>query len=220
LPETINYGGVPTEIHRRLRDRILKGTVGVGEQIKIDAVAKEFGVSIIPVREAIRMLAADHLIDILPRRSPVVSGLSPAEVFEISKIRLALEPAALEEAIPQHTDESLQQCEKILELSKTIEDPWDMVELNREFHLSLYQPCGMDRMMKIISDQYDGLMRCAQFLVQRSADKDSTSVLEHTEILDACKSKSTKQAVAGLKSHLKAATSRLHRKLELDASLS
>ena len=83
----IGYGGVPNEIYRNLRGRILRGQIESGSQIKIGAVAEEFGVSIIPVREALRMLEADRLVDILPRRSPVVSGISAGEVLEISAIR-------------------------------------------------------------------------------------------------------------------------------------
>ncbi len=206
---TIDYGGVPTEIYRRLRDRILKGHLNVGDQIKIDAVAKEFGVSIIPVREAMRILAADHLIEIQPRRSPVVSGIAPGEALEIGQIRLALEPVALAAAVPNHSDKSLNQCQKILDKSRTNKDDWQNVELNREFHLALYEPCGMSRLIKVISDQYDGLTRCAHFMVVRSGSGQAKSYAEHLAILDACRSGDLDVAIAQLTTHLEASISRL-----------
>ena len=209
----IGYGGVPNEIYRNLRERILRGQIRSGSQIKIGAVAEEFGVSIIPVREALRMLEADRLVDILPRRSPVVTGISAGEVLEISAIRLALEPLALAEAIPNMTGATIREGQRLLEDYGKCSDPWDQVELNRRFHLLLYEPCGKKRLMKIISDQYDGMTRCAQVLVIRSSKLVDRSVAEHEEILGACEAKDLERATAMLRSHLQASNDRLHRQL-------
>ena len=207
----IDYGGAPNEIYKNLRERILRGQLPSGSRIKIGAVAEEFGVSIIPVREALRMLAADHLIDILPRRSPVVSGVSAGEVLEISAIRLALEPLALAEAIPNLTRETLRKGGGLLEDYGKCSDPWEQVELNRRFHLLLYLPCGKKRLMKIISDQYDGMTRCAQVRVIRSSKLVDQSVMEHEGILKACEAKDLEKATAMLRSHLQASNDRLHK---------
>lgn len=209
----IGYGGVPNEIYRNLRERILRGKIRSGSQIKIGAVAEEFGVSIIPVREALRMLEADRLVDILPRRSPVVSGISAGEVLEISAIRLALEPLALAEAIPNMTGATIREGQRLLEDYGKCSNPWDQVELNRRFHLLLYEPCGKKRLMKNISDQYDGMTRCAQVPVIRSSKLVDRSVAEHEEILGACEAKDLERATAMLRSHLQASNDRLHRQL-------
>ena len=216
MSAVIDYGGVPNEIYRNLRERILRGRLRSGSRIRIGAVAEEFGVSIIPVREALRMLAADHLIDILPRRSPVVSGISAREVLEISAIRLALEPLALAEAIPNLNAETLRRGREILEEYEKCSDPWDQVELNRQLHLLLYTPCGKKRLMKIISDQYDGMTRCAQVLVIRSSKAVDKSVKEHDAILGACEARDAESAVALLHSHLQASSDRLHEQLEVE----
>ena len=212
----IDYGGAPSEIYRSLRERILRGRLRSGSRIRIGAVAEEFGVSIIPVREALRMLAADHLIDILPRRSPVVSGISAREVLEISAIRLALEPLALAGAIPNLNAGTLSRCREILKDYERCSDPWDQVELNRQFHLHLYTPCGKKRLMKIVSDQYDGMTRCAQVLVIRSSKAVDKSVEEHDAILGACEARDVESAVALLHSHLQASSDRLHQQLEVE----
>ena len=209
----IDYGGAPSEIYRNLRERILRGRLQSGSRIKIGAVAEEFGVSIIPVREALRMLEADRLVDILPRRSPVVSGISTEEVLEISAIRLALEPLALAEAIPNMTGEMITRGASLLEDYGKCSDPWDQVELNRQFHLGLYEPCGKKRLMKVISDQYDGMTRCAQVLVIESSKLVDRSVMEHEEILSACEAKDVERATAMLRSHLQASNDRLNRQL-------
>ncbi len=209
-----DYGNVPTEIYRQLRDRILRGKLNGGEQIKIGAVAEEFGVSIIPVREAMRMLQADHLIDILPRRSPVVSGLSRDEVLEIAEIRLALEPLALAAAIPNLTEADFAACESVLEKHQKMKDPWKQVDLNRVFHLTLYEPCQKKRLMKIISAQYDGMTRCAQFMVIHSSRDIGKSMAEHKAVLKACRKNNVEEAVQRLRSHLEASIDRLRLELK------
>ena len=209
----IDYGGVPNEIYRNLRERILKGELRSGSRIKIGAVAEEFGVSIIPVREALRILQADHLIDILPRRSPVVAGISAGEVLEINAIRLALEPLALADAIPNMTEETIGRGEALLEDYGKCSDAWEQVELNRQFHRVLYEPCGKKRLLKIISDQYDGMTRCVQVLVIRSSKVVDNSVMEHEEILRACAAGDSTRATAMLHSHLQASNDRLHAQL-------
>ena len=216
MSAVIDYGGAPNEIYRNLRERILRGQLPSGTRIRIGAVAEEFGVSIIPVREALRMLAADHLIDILPRRSPVVSGISAHEVLEIGAIRLALEPLALAGAIPALDAGTLRRSRRILENYERCSDPWDQVELNRRFHLTLYAPCGRKRLMKIISDQYDGMTRCAQVLVIRSSKAVDKSVMEHEAILKACEAGDVERATAVLHSHLQASVDRLHDRLMVE----
>lgn len=210
----IDYGNVPTEIYRQLRDRILRGKLHGGDQIKIGAVAEEFGVSIIPVREAMRMLEADHLIEILPRRSPVVSGLSRDEVLEIADIRLALEPVALASAIPHLSDKVLSSCDALIEKCQRVKDPWKQVDLNRTFHLTLYEPCQKKRLMKIISSQYDGMTRCAQFLVIHSSRDLGKSLSEHKSILRACRAKNVEEAVRQLSIHLESSIERLQREFK------
>ncbi len=209
----INYSNVPTEIYRQLRERILRGKLLGGDQVKIEAVAKEFGVSIIPVREAIRMLNADNLIDIVPRRSPVVSGLSKIDVLEIADIRLALEPLALAKAMPYFTDSILASCNSVLDKYQKSRNSWKQVELNRKFHLKLYEPCPSQRLKKIIAEQYDGMTRCAHVMVIRSSKKGDKSFAEHKAILRACKKQDTELAVQKLRAHLLASIERVRHEL-------
>lgn len=215
MPSVIDYGGAPNEIYRNLRDRILKGDLESGDQIKIDAVSKEFGVSIIPVREAIRMLASDHLIEILPRRSPVVSGLSPDEVLEICQVRLALEPIALAAAIPNMTTRTIKECDKFIRDYSKSKDTWKQVELNRKFHLTLYEPSGLKRINKIIASQYDGMTRYAQAVVIRSVKEVDKSNEEHQAILSACVDGDVDAAVKNLQHHLEASRRRIEASLTM-----
>ena len=206
----IDYRGAPNEIYRNLRDRILRGELRSGDRIKIRAVADEFGVSIIPVREAMRMLEADRLIELPPRRSPVVSGVSPEEAIEIGKIRLALEPVALEAAILNMDRASLAAARACIVGYDQSRDIWEQVELNRRFHLTLYRPCGMERLLTLISEQYDGMTRFAQYtVIQASKSVRERSLSEHRDILRACHNGDVATAKDMLRAHLEAAIGRL-----------
>src|SRR5277367_5524750 len=84
----------------RLRDKILHGELREGEQLRQDAIAAEFQISRIPVREALSHLAAEGLITIVANRGAVVSALSPDEIMQLFETRAVLECYMLRQAIP------------------------------------------------------------------------------------------------------------------------
>src|SRR5215831_189024 len=99
----------------RLRDKILRGDLREGEQLRQHTIAAEFDVSRIPVREAFRQLEAEGLIEIIDHRGAVVAALSPDEIEELFDIRAALEGVTLRRAVPRLTDEDLERAERALE---------------------------------------------------------------------------------------------------------
>ena len=88
----------------KLREKIIRGEIREGEQLRQDAIAAEFQVSRIPVREALRQLEAEGLIIIVPHRGAVVSALSPEDVEELFHIRAVLECEVLKLSIPRLTE--------------------------------------------------------------------------------------------------------------------
>ena len=198
----IQYGDGPRAIYDSLRLRILSGELSTGQELKIQAMAEEYGVSIMPVREAVRMLAAEDLIELRPRRSPVVTSPDLADILEINDIRLALEPIALSEAIPRHTRETLAACRRIIAEDKRCDDRWHKVELNRKFHIALLAPSGKKRVMQVIEAQYSAIALLAQFLVVQSTAVMGEPHSEHELILDAVEKKNEALALERLRDHL------------------
>lgn len=205
-----DYGNAPKQIYVLLRQRILRGELAGGSKIKIGVVADELGVSPIPVREAIRMLAADGLIDAQPRRSPVVLGVTINEIYEISEIRRRLEPFALGLAVPQIEDATLAACQELIDRNRGSTDDWEKVEVNRSFHLALYRPCSRRRLMKIIEDQFDGITRFSQYRVINAGLMSQSDEDEHQVILDACRRRNAEEAAAALTYHLERSLDRLN----------
>src|SRR5438093_1254358 len=97
-----------------LREKILRGQIKAGEQLRQHAIAAELHVSRIPVREALRQLEAEGLVTIIDHRGAVVSGLSPEEILEMFEIRMVLESYLLRLSIPRLTDEDLKRSEQTL----------------------------------------------------------------------------------------------------------
>src|SRR5579864_7793422 len=98
----------------RLREKILSGELREGEQLRQDAIADEFQISRIPVREALSHLAAEGLIKIVANRGAIVSALSPEEIGELFETRAVLECYMLRHAIPNLKEEDFERAEDIL----------------------------------------------------------------------------------------------------------
>src|SRR5215469_14031428 len=141
-------------VAEKLREKIVHGDIQEGEQLHQDAIAQEFAVSRIPVREALRQLEAEGLITIVPHRGAVVSLLSCDEIEELFEIRAVLEPEVLRVSIPNLKEEDFQKAEQILETYDTaLGDEGDVSEwgrLNWQFHSTLYAGANRPQFMNVI----------------------------------------------------------------------
>src|SRR5215831_18505414 len=117
--ENQSYSGIqrqslPSAVADKLREQIIRGEIPEGAQLRQDAIAAQYQVSRIPVREALRQLDAEGLIAIVPNRGAIVPALSPDDIEEIFSIRALLEPEVLKRSIPHLTQEDLAEADAIL----------------------------------------------------------------------------------------------------------
>ena len=117
-----------------VRTRIIAGQLSAGTRIDQDALAAEFSVSRMPVREALRQLGAEGFVTIVPHRGAIVTALSPAEVEEIYEIRASLEGVAARHASLRLTADDLDALRKILDTMRNESQIDRWVALNAEFH--------------------------------------------------------------------------------------
>ncbi|MDA7965046.1 GntR family transcriptional regulator [Ruegeria sp.] len=213
MKEFLNYGDGPKAIYEVLKRQIISGELEAGQELKIMPLAKEMDISIVPLREAIRMLAAEKLVELRPRRSPIIARLDVRDLVEMNQIRGALEPIILADAIARHSPETLAECHDILKRTASIKDPWEMVELNKAFHLALLGPSRLKRSLDIIADQYDGIARLTQYRVITHKDQLGKLHDEHALILDAAQSGDVVSATNEMKIHIDQATERARREL-------
>jgi DNA-binding GntR family transcriptional regulator len=133
-----------------LRRGILDGTLESGQPLRQEQIAKDFEVSTVPVREALRQLAGEGLVTLLPNRGARVSKVSYEEAKEITEIRIALESLALRLSVPNITGNDLRQAEDVLDLWDAEEDPATFAALNWRFHTVLYEPARQPRLINMI----------------------------------------------------------------------
>lgn len=111
----------------QLRTLILDGSLGIGVQLKQEALARKFGVSRIPVREALKRLEAEGLVAHTAHQGSVVASRSIDDLLETLDIRIGLESRALVLAIPHMTPAILRKAETILASLRCQRYAWRMV---------------------------------------------------------------------------------------------
>ena len=127
-------------IARTIRDRILDGTLAPGERLVEARLSEEFGVSRVPVREALRSLAADGIVAMEPRRGASVPVYSPEFVRELVEVRATLEALNAKLAARRHNPESVARLQQIVSQGAEIArraDPKQLQEDNAAFHEAL-----------------------------------------------------------------------------------
>jgi DNA-binding GntR family transcriptional regulator len=185
-----------------LRDAIMRGVLRGGQPLRQDELAAQFGLSRIPVREALRQLEGEGLVTVNPHRGAVVSTLSSDELQEICEIRGALETMALRLAIPHLDEETLAHAEAILvetDRETDVLEHWS--KNNWRFHSTLYLPAHRPRLLAMIKNLHDTIDRYLRLHVSILNYK-AKGQEEHWQLLDACRRRDTAAAVALLEQHI------------------
>ena len=133
-----------------VRARIISGELAAGTRIDQDALAEEFAVSRMPVREALRQLGAEGFVTIVPHRGVIVTQLSEADIEEIFEIRAALEALATRLALGSITVSALAELRSVLAQLDQQDVPEVWIELNDRFHTTIMEGCGRPRLLELI----------------------------------------------------------------------
>lgn len=184
-----------------LRDAILSGVLAGGQQIRQDEIAEQFGVSRMPVREALRQLEGEGMVAFYPHRGAVVSELSYEEVVEITELRLLLEASALRKAFQSLGKEEFARAQEVLEQIDHEEDlgsRWG--ELNWRFHATLFAPAGRPRLLDLIKAQHTSFERYIR--VHLTLSDYEKPQREHYELLELCRENDLEAALELLSNHI------------------
>jgi DNA-binding GntR family transcriptional regulator len=133
-----------------LRRCLLDGGVPPGTPIPLDEVARIFGVSRIPVRESLKTLIGEGLVEHRPNLGYRVAKMTPAELHELYLVRDVLETAALTAAVATaglSDDERAREAYQALERAVVAKDVRAYHRESRSFHMALVNPCGMRRLL-------------------------------------------------------------------------
>lgn len=188
-----------------LRRAILNGELGGGTRLVQAEIAATLDVSTTPVREALRDLATEGLVQFDPHRGAIVSELSVDDVHDIYDIRMVLEPLAMRQAVPLLSEALLA---RLRELHRTmLDEPHsaDWVDRNRVFHMAVYETAASPRLAAIIRNLQDAsVMYIGASLKDKPSLRDEANH-DHADILAALESRDADAAVAALTEHLRTA---------------
>ena len=193
MEEHYSLGG---KVFQQLKNSILAGEFENGAELREIALAKKLGVSRTPVREALRQLEQEGLVEIYPNRGAYVKGITYKDVEDIFRIRARLEGLCAEMAVSSITHEQLDKLDEIILLSKFYEEKKDMehlLKMDSQFHEVLFESCGSKMLEHQLKDyhQYVQKARLRSLKRQELAKK---STQEHEEILLAIKDRDAKRA--------------------------
>jgi DNA-binding GntR family transcriptional regulator len=176
-------------VYRKLRHSILKGKLKPGQKIVMADLAKAFGLSETPVREAIRRLESDGYVHFTPHTGAIVTKIDEGELVEVYLIRIALEALATRLASPHITDKDIDfLIKKNQEIETAIQQKKyeNIGGINKDFHLRIYKAAPFPRLYKMICDLWDTFERWPSvfaYVPQRAV----ASVEEHKNIIQALK---------------------------------
>ena len=183
-----------------LRSRILSGAFAPGSPLRQEALADELGVSRIPVREAIRLLSSEGLVDVLPHKGAFVSTISKDEVQEFFDLRQRLEPWLLHEAVPKISDAVLTRAEKIVEAMDTaVAEDWG--SLNWQLHELLYSAADRPAALTIVRGLHEKSERYFRFQVVNAPIREQAHQ-EHLQLIDLCRHRQAEKAQLVLEQHI------------------
>ncbi len=189
----------------QIREQILKRQIGGGEPLRQEAIARTFGTSIIPVREALRQLEAEGLVELHSHRGAVATELTLSKALEWIHMRRLIETDLIGLAIDEMTDEHIERAEAILErfnavLSKRVEiDHWS--DFNWEFHSALYAAADRPETLKVLSRLHKNCDRYIR-LQLLGADHIARAQKEHRELIELCRKRSKRAAKALMNKHI------------------
>lgn len=195
-------------VEATLRAAILTGRVAGGTPLRQEELAAAFGVSRMPVREALRQLEAQALIDFLPHKGAVVTEISATDAADIYAIRLALEPATFERSIPHLTEADFARAAALIAEMDSETDPARMGALNRRFHMTLYGAAGRPKLIALTETHLASFDRYLRFQLAAKG-RSHLSQDDHREMLDAARRGDTEAALRTLRRHIETAASNI-----------
>lgn len=189
----------------QIREQILKREISGGEPLRQEAIAKSFGTSIIPVREALRQLEAEGLVELQSHRGATATELTLDKALEWIHLRRLIETDLITRAIDKITDQDLAQAQEILgKFDDAMDHRRDIAhwsDYNWEFHLALYRSANKPETIKLLSTLHK---QCDRYIRLQllSGDHIVRAEKEHHELLDLCQKRNKRAAKALMHRHI------------------
>ena len=189
----------------QIREQILKREIKGGEPLRQEAIAKSFGTSIIPVREALRQLESEGLVELKSHRGAVATELTLSKALEWIHLRRLIETDLIGNAMDNITDADIDKAREILgrfddamDHRREI-DHWS--EYNWEFHAALYEPANRPETMKVLHSLHK---KCDRYIRLQllGGDHIARAESEHDELIELCAKRNKRAAKSLMHQHI------------------
>jgi DNA-binding GntR family transcriptional regulator len=195
----------PDLIADTLREEILRGVAEPGQALRQEELADRFGVSRLPVRDALLRLEAQGLVHVYPNRGAFVISLSADEVREIYDLRILLEGDVIERAVPRMSADDWRRIDAAhAEATRSAGSP-DWAEGDWAFHRALYTPASRPRQLAMIETLRGTVARYSP-AHEVLPSGTSSWLADHDAILEACRARAAVAARKRVEEHVRRAS--------------
>lgn len=188
-------------IEETLRNAILDGRLPCGTAMRQQELASLFGVSRMPVREALRQLEAQSLLHVVTHKGAVVAPLIEDNSAETYELRMLLESEALRLSIPWLTETDIVEAETFICAIEQEKNYAEIGRLNRLFHMTLYGKAPNQRLLKLVEHGLNEEERFLRYNLE-AMGLGETSQEDHRELLSLVAQKKTQESILTLRNHL------------------
>lgn len=204
LFEVTKHGSLGNQIFNILRDRILNEEYNHGDKLNELTLAKEFNISRTPVRESLKQLELEGLVESIPNKGVFVKGFKPRDIDDMFEVRKILESLAVGLAIDRINDIYLAKIKDVYDLMEFYtkkKDNEKIHDLNILYHEMIYQATQSSYLMQVLKDiHYYVSVTTRHSLKQHQ--RMETSLKEHKAILDAIMDRDKDLAKSLIVSHI------------------
>lgn len=185
-----------------IRELIVTLELAPGSVVSESALMQRLNMGRTPIREAMRTLAHEHLIEVYPRRGAFVAGIDTRDLTALSELRALLEPEAAKLAAKRSTQaDRLETLALIAELDHLSPTPRDLIQLDQRIHHHIYKCTHNSYLEQMCERQYMHALRI-WFLALDRIENLAEAILEHRALLEAISSGDSKKAAKEMSVHI------------------
>jgi DNA-binding GntR family transcriptional regulator len=196
------------QVYEILRDSILRQELPPGERLELDELQDRLGVSRTPVKEALKQLATERLVEIVPRRGTYVAELSAQEIAERFDVRQILELGAAERVVAGLSEADLEHIQQLhsemldlVEPNGGISDYFRYLDLDVEFHRAILRIAGNNQLVETYDELNLKLQMAKVFYLDRNKRVDVVNG-EHSRILQALETRDVDTLKEAIRDHV------------------